>query len=97
MNGKWLTGNGHWCPACGGTGQHPSSLVNVPKSRLAPCRQIPGDCEQCAGEGRMSGPGPALPPPASANWSGERKRIVRAARLALQGEVEYVDQGDSLI
>lgn len=83
MDGKWLIGNGHWCPACGGTGQHPSRTTPSPASPLGPSRPIPACCQSCGGEGRLPGEGPMLPRPPTANWRIARRQLRRAAETGI--------------
>lgn len=57
---KWLHGNGHWCPACRGTGRgRPRDQIEYSDgSRL----QFYAKCETCDGEKRLEGPGDTPPP-----------------------------------
>ena len=58
---KWLKGNGHWCPACGGTGRgRAADRVVYDNGKYA---QFYDACTHCNGERRIAGPGPNVPEP----------------------------------
>ena len=57
---KWLHGNGHWCPACKGSGQgRPLDRIVYESGRYA---QFYAKCEACDGGKRLPGPGPDVNP-----------------------------------
>ena len=58
---KWLKGNGHWCPKCGGTGRG-KALDRVEYKGGAYC-QFYASCDLCNGERRITGLGPNIPEP----------------------------------
>jgi hypothetical protein len=52
---KWLHGNGHWCPACRGSGRgRPLDMIEYEGGGYC---QFYARCEACNGEGRLAGPG----------------------------------------
>lgn len=56
---KWLVGNGHWCPACQGSGRG-KPLDSFEYESGAVC-QFYAKCESCNGERRLPGPGADQP------------------------------------
>ena len=59
---KWLIGNGHWCPTCGGTGR--GLLPSVIEYKGGTFANLYDLCTTCLGEKRIVGPGPDVPRPA---------------------------------
>lgn len=52
---KWLHGNGHWCPACRGTGRgHATDRIEYDGGFYV---QFYAKCAHCNGEKRLVGPG----------------------------------------
>ena len=58
----FLTGNGHWCAACWGTGKGREWL------KVGKYSHILLPCPDCHGKGRKPGPGPNGPRPATTNY-----------------------------
>ena len=58
---KWLIGNGHWCPSCGGTGRgRHTSRIEYEGGGYA---DLYDPCATCGGQRRLAGPGPSTPRP----------------------------------
>jgi hypothetical protein len=64
---KWLHGNGHWCPACKGTGRGKPYGGRV-YYRGGGWQQLYDLCETCEGDRRLPGLNPAGAPRPSPTW-----------------------------